>query len=457
MATTLRIEALLIENRFRCGVAHFELGAHSLKTRCQGFDFLLLFRELRFQFLDFAVLFEELVEQHRVDLLVAHRVNLAFLVAHYQVGVHLGYFFGDQTKLRWAFLVVFVAKSHRFERQERFAGAVHRLDLLFEPPRRAQRAELADGVYHDWYRVGNCRCHPANVANKATVAHVFTGKESADADDVSGRGNIATGLSAQDRVVAAGRVKLKGIETVGRVAITGGVAIERVNTVGRVLGAAGVAIERPKTVGRVAVTGGVARERLITRGRIRPSSGVPKERSHARGCVLEAGGIGVERLMTVGRVTVAIGIIKERENAVGRVLAAGGVAKEGLHAGGCVSEADGVASERINASRRVEVAGCVGYKGIDTGGRILAASGVAKQGTESLCGVIVAGGVVIERLKTKSGVVDPAGQAKKRVCSLSRVGARIAAIRRRNNRSCHLAKCKTDQQKRQRDDKETAS
>jgi hypothetical protein len=51
----LLIEALLIENRFRRGLAHFkstigrtrcgELGAHSLKARCQSFDFLFLFRE----------------------------------------------------------------------------------------------------------------------------------------------------------------------------------------------------------------------------------------------------------------------------------------------------------------------------------------------------------------------------------------------------------------------------
>jgi hypothetical protein len=52
VATRLLIEALLIENRFRRGLAHFKstigrtrCGAHSLQTRCQGFDFLFLFRE----------------------------------------------------------------------------------------------------------------------------------------------------------------------------------------------------------------------------------------------------------------------------------------------------------------------------------------------------------------------------------------------------------------------------
>jgi hypothetical protein len=33
---------------------------------------------------------------------VAHRANRSFLIAHYQVGVYLGYVLGDQTKLRAA-------------------------------------------------------------------------------------------------------------------------------------------------------------------------------------------------------------------------------------------------------------------------------------------------------------------------------------------------------------------
>jgi hypothetical protein len=70
----------------------------------------------------------------------------------------------------------------------------------------------------------------------------------------------------------------------------------------------------------------------------------------------------------------------------------------------------------------------------------LGASGVAEKGAESLCRVVIAGRVAIKRLKTKSGIVDPAGQTKERVCSLSRVGARIAAVGRRDNRPLPFGK-----------------
>ena len=39
--------------------------------------------DLCFQFLHFAMLFEKLVEQHRVHRLVAHGINLPFGVASY--------------------------------------------------------------------------------------------------------------------------------------------------------------------------------------------------------------------------------------------------------------------------------------------------------------------------------------------------------------------------------------
>ena len=61
----------------------FKLRAHFLQAGSEHFDLLLLLRKLalkvllllrhsRSQFLDLAALFEELVEQHRVDRIVAH-------------------------------------------------------------------------------------------------------------------------------------------------------------------------------------------------------------------------------------------------------------------------------------------------------------------------------------------------------------------------------------------------
>ena len=61
-----------------------ELGAHLLKPSCENSDLPVLHREPglkallllgdgRFQLLNFFVLFEKLVEQHGVHLLVTHR------------------------------------------------------------------------------------------------------------------------------------------------------------------------------------------------------------------------------------------------------------------------------------------------------------------------------------------------------------------------------------------------
>ena len=48
---------------------------------------------------NFAVLFQKLIEQHRVHRLVAHGVNLSFLVASHQSGIYLFHFLGDETEL----------------------------------------------------------------------------------------------------------------------------------------------------------------------------------------------------------------------------------------------------------------------------------------------------------------------------------------------------------------------
>ena len=78
------------------------------------------------------MLFEELVKQHRVQRVVAHRVDLAVIAAHYQVWVYFGYFLGDHTKLRCAPIVALVVKCHRLEREDGFAGFGRRFNLFFE-------------------------------------------------------------------------------------------------------------------------------------------------------------------------------------------------------------------------------------------------------------------------------------------------------------------------------------
>src|SRR5438477_8481817 len=71
--------------RTRCG----ELCAHLLEARGKRFNLLLLLSRTRFHCLNFAMLFEKLVEQHCVHLLVTNAVGFSFLVAYYEGGIHL--------------------------------------------------------------------------------------------------------------------------------------------------------------------------------------------------------------------------------------------------------------------------------------------------------------------------------------------------------------------------------
>src|SRR5207249_8747970 len=210
--------------------------------------------------------FQKLVEQHRVDRVVAHGVNLALLVAHDQVRVHLGHFLGDQTKLRRVFSVALVMKRHRLKRQDGFAGSIRRFNLLFEPPRRAERAKLAVGVYQDWYGICVCGCNPTNVADKAAEAHVRTGRP--DSNNVTGCSDPITGTIAQGGIAAAVDAVFESTLTNGCTLAAGGVVFERILTNGRV-GDASVGKERSITHGSVLAASIIAIERFLTDGGIR--------------------------------------------------------------------------------------------------------------------------------------------------------------------------------------------
>ena len=71
-----RPAALGIVDHLRRRFARFELRAYLLQARSKRFNLLLLPSDDRFQVLHLMMLFEELVEQHRVHRFVAHGVNL---------------------------------------------------------------------------------------------------------------------------------------------------------------------------------------------------------------------------------------------------------------------------------------------------------------------------------------------------------------------------------------------
>ena len=84
----------------RVGRSLFGFSLPALSPLPRGRSSQILTLRLSFLVLRFAVLFEELVEQHRVHRVVAHGVDLAVVIAHHQIGIHLGYFLGDQAELR---------------------------------------------------------------------------------------------------------------------------------------------------------------------------------------------------------------------------------------------------------------------------------------------------------------------------------------------------------------------
>src|SRR5262249_35376585 len=100
-----------------------------------------------------AVLFQELIKQHRVHRLVAHGVGFALIIASYQSRVYLFHVLSHQPELLDAIGVklVLVAEGHRFKREDGFARLVHWLDRFPEARRGVGRAEMTVGVYDNCY------------------------------------------------------------------------------------------------------------------------------------------------------------------------------------------------------------------------------------------------------------------------------------------------------------------
>src|SRR2546428_212271 len=147
--------------------------------------------------------FKKLIEQHRVHRVVAYGVDLAVLVADYQVRIYLSYVLSNQPKLRSVCGGALVVKCHWLQRKNSFAGLVHRFNLLLKSARGTGRAELAGGVDQHWYCVAVSRCHPANVADKAAAAYVCTLDVVADTNNIIRRANARTRSCAYDGVVVS--------------------------------------------------------------------------------------------------------------------------------------------------------------------------------------------------------------------------------------------------------------
>ncbi len=386
------------------------------------------------------MLFEELVEQHRVDLLVVDAHGFTIPAMRHETGIHLGDLLGDQTILRRGFPVAVEFKGYWLEPVQCFTGLVHRLNVMFVPPGRVEDAHHVKLI--DIY----C-CLAAGVANRLT-------EDAADeAGVIDGSKRACTRYADRDAVTDAWSQTGACLVTDSDVRITVYVVIECVITHGCIKGARRVVEhglitqrivlvavtepERPTTMGVVEGTNRIGGERVMTDCVVIAAGGVLIKRLKTDSHVVDAGGVDKERTKTIGRVIIG-GVAIERSITGGRVVVAGDVVRERICASGTIEKPAGVAKERINAS-----------------GGVVAAIDIAIQGAETCRRILVAGSEVVKRLETSAGIPHPTGAADKHPNTFPIVGAGYGTVRVGTYRLRHRCKPKTD--KHERDEEETPS
>src|SRR4029077_8091759 len=120
------------------------------------------------------MLFQKLVEQHRVDRIVANGGCLTIAVTRHEVRIYLFDVLSNEPKPAWTgtFNLRFVSETHRLEVVDDFAGLVHRFDLVLETLRGDLRPKFALSIHVDC--LGAARLAP-DVTDVATVADIVTG------------------------------------------------------------------------------------------------------------------------------------------------------------------------------------------------------------------------------------------------------------------------------------------
>jgi hypothetical protein len=180
------------------------------------------------------VLFQKLIKQHRVHLIIADAVRFSFLIAHNQLRIDFCHFFGHKTELRSARRISFllVTEGNRFESEQRSAGFVHRFDIFLKALRGSGRAKFTICINEDANPVGRgCAEDMADIAAATDIC-----ADGANTDNVTGCRDIRAGIIAQ-----------------GNVAVAAGAIRERSTTDGRVTGASVLLLERRITVSCIVV------------------------------------------------------------------------------------------------------------------------------------------------------------------------------------------------------------
>jgi len=246
------------------------------------------------------VLFEKLVQQHRVYRFVAHGLGLTFGISRHQIGIDVGYFLGNQAELQSARSIDFflVTEADRLECQNGFTGFIHRFDVLFDAPSRSECAYLVVGIDINCSTRRDGRVNVSDTGRVALPSN--TQNRPTDTDIATAGGEITADIEAQCGVVRAGVVQ-----------------------------------ERTRAVGRVIDAGSIAKKRSFAGSRVVIAGCVEEKRGHTDGRVKAAGGVAIERLRTVSRIKIAV-VVKGGLVTGGRVIRVA-VAIECLVAGGRIT------------------------------------------------------------------------------------------------------------------------
>src|SRR5947209_2713991 len=208
------------------------------------------------------MLFEKLIEQHRVHRFIADGVRFSLLVTGHQVGIHLLHLLSHQPELWDGFRIklMLVVEGDRFECQDRFARLVHRFDRVLETLRRNDRAELSVRPHNNTYTRGHG--DSADASDKGGPL-----RASASDADLGLLIGATTSITNID-IVAPGHQSVTRQESDRNVAVTSRVVLYRLETAGCVIDPAVVEQERFTPAGRVVVAGCVIQERIKTYGRV---------------------------------------------------------------------------------------------------------------------------------------------------------------------------------------------
>ncbi len=264
------------------------------------------------------MLFEELVEQHRVHRVVPHCERLSVLIAQHQSGIHLCDFFRDQTKLRCVLCIAFVVKGDWPESKEHATSVLHTGDVLFKPLRGGYDTQLSAVGHNDRRGIATLCSHAPNVADPGTVVDVRTNNTVAETHDIKAGTDPFAGECAQRDVGTAGGVGKARAIAQRSVAVASGIAAERIPPHADVERAR-VNLKRITAYRSVGVAPAIIRKRFVTDRRVIVGR-VRYERLRPHGRVPAAFDIGAESRDSVGRVVFADSVARKCRSTNGRVV-----------------------------------------------------------------------------------------------------------------------------------------